>query len=105
MFDCSSAQFLAIEEALSDSNRRIAMPMPAGGESDFENLDVVLELLYAAEYIVNGGGGKAALLTSDLSDFKGLNLKNDTLIEMAIKCKFLSLNINTSKIVQLIRIS
>ena len=91
MFDCSSAQFLAIEEALSDSNRRIAMPMPAGGESEFENLDVVLELLYASEYIVNGGGGKSPSHTSELSDFKGLNLTNESLIEMAIKCKIVFL--------------
>jgi hypothetical protein len=87
MFDCSSAQFLAIEEALSDSNRRIAMPMPAGGENEFENLDVVLELLYAAEHIVNGGGGKSPLLTVDLADFKGLIFSNDSMMELAIKCK------------------
>lgn len=54
MFDCSAAQFLAIEEALSDSNRRIAMPSPAGGEYDFEMLDVCLELLFAAEYLASG---------------------------------------------------
>ena len=84
MFDCSAAQFLAIEEALNDSNRRIAMPMPAGGETEFENLDAVLELLYAAEYISNGGGGKTPIATSDLADFKGIVTKNDTLMKMAI---------------------
>ena len=54
MFDCGSAQFLAVEEALSDSSRRIAMPSPAGSEFDFDLIDVVLELLFAAEYLSNG---------------------------------------------------
>lgn len=51
MFDCPSAQFLAIEEALGDSNRRIAMSAPAANENEFELLDVALELLLAAEYL------------------------------------------------------
>ena len=54
MFDCASSRFLAIEEALSDSNRRIAMPTPAGTESDVEVLDVTLELFFAAEFLANG---------------------------------------------------
>jgi len=59
MFDCSSGQFLAIEEALNETNRRIAMPMPAANENEFENLDVVIELLLAAEFIANGGCSRA----------------------------------------------
>lgn len=100
MFDCSSAQFIAIEEALNDSNRRIAMPMPAGGENEFENLDVVLELLFAAEYIANGGGGKASITTGELVDFKGIVSKNDTLIKMAINCENGVLMKNFLKIVK-----
>ena len=87
MFDCSSAQFLAIEEALSESNRRIAMPMPAANESEFENLDAVLELLFAAEHIANGGGGKYPIENSELQDFKSVFNSNISLMNMAIKCK------------------
>lgn len=52
MFDCPSAQFLAIEEALSESNRRIVMTAPAGVD-DYEMIDVIIELLLAAEYLSN----------------------------------------------------
>jgi hypothetical protein len=54
MFDCGSSQFLAIEEALNDSNRRIAMPTPAASQYEVEVLDGTLELFFAAEHIVNG---------------------------------------------------
>jgi hypothetical protein len=64
MFDCSSGQFLAIEEALNETNRRIAMPMPAANENEFENLDVVIELLLAAEFIANGGCSRATTATT-----------------------------------------
>jgi hypothetical protein len=84
MFDCSSAQFLAIEEALNESNRRIAMPMPAANESEFENLDVVLELLFAAEYIANGGGGKLSIDNAKQFDFKSVFNSNVNLMAMAI---------------------
>ena len=65
MFDCASAQFLAIEEALAETNRRIAMPSPAATDGDFEILDVVVELLLAGEYLAAAGG------SPDL-DFKSL---------------------------------
>jgi hypothetical protein len=103
MFDCGSAQFLAIEEALNDSNRRIAMPAPAGGEFDYEMLDVVVELLFAAEYLANGGlapvpgngGSTAGTNTSQelksktpvndgMFNFRALVLGNKTQIQMAI---------------------
>lgn len=54
MFDCTASQFLAIEEALSDSNRRIALTAPAANENEVEILDVTLELFFAAEYLANG---------------------------------------------------
>lgn len=61
MFDCPSAQFLAIEEALGETNRRIAMPSAAATDNDFEILDVVLELLYAGEYLAAGGSQELEL--------------------------------------------
>ena len=84
MFDCSAAQFLAIEEALNDSNRRVGVPSPAANDTDFEMLDVALELLFAAEYIANGGGGRQTLLQpKEINDFKGLLLNDTSLILMA----------------------
>jgi hypothetical protein len=85
MFDCPSAQFLAIEVALSDSNRRIAMPMPAANENEFEMLDVVLELFFAAEYIVNGGSTKTAQKNEEFSELKCLNLDDQSQLSLAMK--------------------
>lgn len=85
MFDCSAAQYLAIEEALCDSNRRIGMPGPAGNEYEPEMLDVVLELLYAADYLANGGGGKGPLSNDLLSDFKAIVSDNKSQLSMAIE--------------------
>ena len=88
MFDCSSAQFLAIEEALSDSNRRIAMPGPAVSENESELLDIILELLFAAEYLANDNTNQGAHHTStqEFSQFSSLigNL-NASLISMAVR--------------------
>ncbi|CAF0930684.1 unnamed protein product [Brachionus calyciflorus] len=84
MFDCSSAQFLAIEEALNDSNRRIAMPGSNPNDNETEISDVSLELLLAAEYLVNGGGGKSPIPNDQLSDFSALITNNTTLISNAI---------------------
>lgn len=84
MFDCSSGQFLAVEEALNDSNRRIGLPAPAVNDNEFELLDVALELLFAAEYLANGGGGRQSLLQpKDITDFKGLVLNDLSQISMA----------------------
>lgn len=84
MFDCSSAQFLAIEEALNDYNRRIAIPGASGNESENEMFDVNLELLFAAEYLVNGGGGKSPLPNEKLSDFMALVTDNSNLLTLAV---------------------
>ena len=54
MFDCRCAQFLAILQALSDSNRRLVLAGPAANESEIEILDVTTELFYAALYILQG---------------------------------------------------
>ncbi len=88
MFDCGSGQFMAVEEALADSNRRCVVTMLAGGDSEkeeAENQDTVLELLYAAEYIACGGSKKElkAVRGLDSSQLRmavrgesGVNLRN-----------------------------
>ncbi|XP_063302214.1 cilia- and flagella-associated protein 54 [Pelobates fuscus] len=57
MFDNSAAQFLAILEALSDSNRRVLQagpPVP----NEPEIYDVIDELFFAGMDILSGGGNK-----------------------------------------------
>lgn len=54
MFDCRCAQFLAILQALSDSNRRLMLAGPAAPDQEIEILDVTCELFYAAQYILQG---------------------------------------------------
>ena len=56
MFDCRCAQFLAILQALSNSNRRLVLTSPAAAEQDMEIIDVTAELFYAAQYILQGTG-------------------------------------------------
>ncbi|KAK3792964.1 hypothetical protein RRG08_060658 [Elysia crispata] len=57
MFDGGSAQFLAILESLSDSNRRILQTSPPAPDNEPEILDVFCELLMAAQEILAGGAG------------------------------------------------
>jgi hypothetical protein len=85
IFDCSSAQFLAISEALNDTNKRLAIPVSTGSENETENLDVILELFYAAEYILNGGGGRNSIKTQHLTDLKALVFSDESLLSLAIK--------------------
>lgn len=87
MFDCTSGQFLAIEEALNETNRRIAMPMPAANESEFENLDVVIELLLAAEFIATGGHRANTGDESEECEFKYIFNSNTSLMKMAVNCE------------------
>jgi hypothetical protein len=54
MFDCRCAQFLAILQALSDSNRRLILTSPVASEQEVEIIDVTAELFYAAQYILQG---------------------------------------------------
>ena len=68
MFDCTSAQFLAIEEALDERNRRIVLPSLAPGDTEYELFDVVLELFVAAEFIVTGGARIQSTKTSSHKD-------------------------------------
>ncbi|XP_025107174.1 cilia- and flagella-associated protein 54-like isoform X1 [Pomacea canaliculata] len=60
MFEGGSAQFLAILESLSDSNRRILLSSPPTQDNEPEILDVFVELFIAAQEILAGGGGNKA---------------------------------------------
>lgn len=86
MFDCASAQFLAIEEALGETNRRIAMPSAAATDSDFEILDVVIELLLAGEYLAAGGAQDLEFraLVSGVNNEDNSEAVNKSQIAMAI---------------------
>ncbi|GFO44544.1 hypothetical protein PoB_007104900 [Plakobranchus ocellatus] len=57
MFDGGSAQFLAILESLSDSNRRILQTSPPAQDNEPEILDVFCELMMAAQEILAAGAG------------------------------------------------
>ncbi|CAF0806939.1 unnamed protein product [Adineta steineri] len=86
MFDCRCAQFLAILQALSDSNRRLLLTSPAS-EQEIELLDVTAELFYAAQYILqvkhanldqNSGANMNSL-------YPNITLKeNNNLLELAV---------------------
>ena len=52
MFEGGAAQFLAILEALSSSNRRTLQNAPAS--SDAEMVDVTAELFFAGKEIIAG---------------------------------------------------
>ena len=57
MFEGSAAQMLAIQEAMSDSNRRTLISMPPALDHEVEVLDVFAEMFMAAQEIIAGGGG------------------------------------------------
>lgn len=57
MFDGTAAHFLAILEALSDSNRQVLRPAPPVPE-ETEIRDVVSELFFAGMDILAGNGIK-----------------------------------------------
>ena len=62
------------------------MPGPAVNENEFELLDVVIELVYAGEYLANGGGGVQRRTAEEIKLFKGLVLdKQRSLLSMAIQ--------------------
>lgn len=54
MFEGSSAQFLCILEALSDSNKRTLITQQPAPDSEVEVLDVYAELFMAAQEIICG---------------------------------------------------
>ena len=60
--------------------------MPAANESEFENLDVVIELLLAAEYIASGGN-RAPVDDSEVVEYRAVFNSNSSLITMAINAE------------------
>ncbi|KAK6177089.1 hypothetical protein SNE40_015265 [Patella caerulea] len=57
MFDGTAAQFLALLESLSDSNRRIILTSPPAQDNEPEVLDVFVELFMTGQELLAGGGG------------------------------------------------
>lgn len=57
LFCGRAAQFLAIIETLTNSNRRVGQTAPGVPESDESIYDVYLELFFAGVELVSGGGG------------------------------------------------
>ncbi|ESO99723.1 hypothetical protein LOTGIDRAFT_238728 [Lottia gigantea] len=57
MFEGSAAQFLALIETLTDSNRRIILTGPPAQDNEPEILDVYVELFMAGQELLAGGGG------------------------------------------------
>ncbi|XP_055958227.1 cilia- and flagella-associated protein 54-like [Patella vulgata] len=57
MFDGTAAQFLALLESLSDSNRRIILTSPPAQDNEPEVLDVFVELFMIGQELLAGGGG------------------------------------------------
>lgn len=57
MFEGGSAQFMAILESLTDSNRRILLTIPPTADNEPEIVDVFAELFLAAQELLAGGGG------------------------------------------------
>ncbi|CAL1546460.1 unnamed protein product [Lymnaea stagnalis] len=89
MFDGSSAQFLAILEALSNSNRRTLQTSPPASDNDPEILDVYVELMMAAQEILAGGAGNNETGTKSQM-YLGFSLlasvvDKGSLLEMAVR--------------------
>ncbi|KAM4748836.1 cilia- and flagella-associated protein 54 [Rhinophrynus dorsalis] len=87
MFSNGAAQFLAILEALSDSNRRVLVAGPPIPDEP-EIYDVIAELFFAGIDIVLGGGNKAERGARGHShgDMCKL-LKQSPLLELAVEGK------------------
>ncbi|XP_070611988.1 cilia- and flagella-associated protein 54 isoform X2 [Erythrolamprus reginae] len=67
IFDCNSAIFFAIMEALFDKNRRTLVPGPPVPD-EIEVRDIVSELCFAGADILDGGGGvNVTVNTSEVS--------------------------------------
>uniref|UniRef100_A0A8C5N1B0 Cilia and flagella associated protein 54 n=1 Tax=Leptobrachium leishanense TaxID=445787 RepID=A0A8C5N1B0_9ANUR len=83
MFDNSAAQFLAIIEALSDSNRRVLQAGPPVPDEP-EIHDVIDELFFAGIDILSGGYNKAERPGNQPSAFCKL-LKPSSLLDLAVE--------------------
>ncbi|XP_059167715.1 cilia- and flagella-associated protein 54-like [Physella acuta] len=84
MFEGSAAQFLAILEALSSSNRRVLQTSPPASENDPEILDVFCEMMMAAEYILSAGAVNKSHISLHSLRLAGV-VTEGSLIQMAIE--------------------
>ena len=87
MFDCRCAQFLAILQALSDSNRRLILTGPAAIEQEMEVLDVTSELFYAAQYIlqVKHSNVHQIIGANESETYPNITLREDiSLLDLAV---------------------
>ncbi|XP_056430458.1 cilia- and flagella-associated protein 54 [Hyla sarda] len=87
MFGNNAAQFLAILEALTDSNRRILQAGPPVPDEP-EIHDVIAELCFAGIDILSGGGNKGErnMRSTPQSELCKL-LKDSSLLELAVQEK------------------
>ncbi|CAF2892388.1 unnamed protein product [Rotaria sp. Silwood2] len=105
MFDCRCAQFLAILQALSDSNRRLVLTSPAASEQEIEILDVTTELFYAAQYILQVKHANVAQIAgaNENSTYPNIILKQDvSLIDLAVNGQYV---IPLSYVLQLLKLA
>lgn len=86
-FQGSSAQLLAVIEALTDSKRRIVQTSLGAPESDDSILDVFAELFFAGSELIAGGGGSRAPSPGKHESVVSENIEDSKLIELAIKGK------------------
>ncbi|XP_075789877.1 cilia- and flagella-associated protein 54 isoform X3 [Pelodiscus sinensis] len=85
MFDGTAAHFLAILEALSDSNRRVLRPAPPVPD-ETEIRDVVSELFFAGMDILAGGGSFAGTQGSN-TEVSGVIHASSTLMQLILTGK------------------
>ncbi|XP_019370589.1 PREDICTED: cilia- and flagella-associated protein 54 isoform X2 [Gavialis gangeticus] len=86
MFDGTSAQFLAIIEALSDSNRRLLHTAPSLPEEP-EIRDVISELFFAGMEILSGGGSSTSTQDCTYIDPSGVINASSTLLQLILTGK------------------
>ncbi|XP_066927211.1 cilia- and flagella-associated protein 54-like isoform X2 [Clytia hemisphaerica] len=83
IFTGRAAQFLAITETLSNSNRRIGQTSPGCSETDETATDVFMELFFAGTEIVSGGGGTRTHISAKHEKSVQNVTKDMTLIDLA----------------------
>lgn len=84
MFVGSSAQFLAVLEALTDGRRRCFQTQPPAADTDTEMLDVYAELFFAGKEIIAGGGGLKNQNASGADHSVMAGIRNDkSLVQLA----------------------
>ncbi|XP_050791921.1 cilia- and flagella-associated protein 54 [Gopherus flavomarginatus] len=86
MFDGTAAHFLAILEALSDSNRQALRPAPPVPD-ETEIRDVVSELFFAGMDILAGGGSFASTQGSYCTESSGVISASSTLLQLILTGK------------------